>query len=307
MRQTALKMVYELAQENDRVVFIGSDLGPKVLLDMKEEMPERFFMEGVSEQALVSMAAGMAMEGFKPYVNTIATFLTRRCFEQVAVDLCLHNLPVTLLSNGGGLVYAPLGPTHLALEDIAILRPLPNMTICAPSDAEEMRRLMKASLDWKGPMYIRFAKGGDPIVSSEDDDFQIGKAILRKPAGNVLAITTGITTNRALQACDMLGEGINMGVLHMHTIKPLDVDAVLNAAKDVDLIVTIEEHMRTGGLGSAILEEVICDHQIKTPMLRLGLEDDFPHGYGSQDHLLEAAHLQPPQLAQKITEAFSKL
>ena len=129
MRKTSLNCLYELAQQDDRVVFVGSDLGAGVLDEMKREFPERFLMEGVSEQHIIGMAAGLAMEGFNPYVNTIATFLTRRCFEQIAMDLCLHDLPVRLIANGGGLVYAPLGPTHLAIEDFAILRALPNMTI----------------------------------------------------------------------------------------------------------------------------------------------------------------------------------
>ena len=132
MRKTSLDTVYEMARNDPRVVFIGSDLGAGTLDQFKEEMPERFFMEGVTEQNIIGMAAGLAMEGYIPYVNTIATFITRRCFEQVAVDLCLHNLPVRLIGNGGGLVYAPLGPTHLAVEDMAIMRSLPNMTVVAP-------------------------------------------------------------------------------------------------------------------------------------------------------------------------------
>ncbi len=155
MRRACLDMVHELAKRDPRVVFVGSDLGPGVLDEMKKEMPDRFYMEGVSEQALIGIAAGLAMEGFIPYVNTIATFITRRCYEQVAVDLCLHNLPVRLIANGGGLVYAPLGPTHQAIEDIAIMRALPNMTVVAPADAEEMRRFMDHTLDWKRPIYIR--------------------------------------------------------------------------------------------------------------------------------------------------------
>ena len=134
MRKTSLDTVYEMARNDPRVVFIGSDLGAGTLDQFKEEMPERFFMEGVTEQNIIGMAAGLAMEGYIPYVNTIATFITRRCFEQVAVDLCLHNLPVRLIGNGGGLVYAPLGPTHLAVEDMAIMRSLPNMTVVAPVD-----------------------------------------------------------------------------------------------------------------------------------------------------------------------------
>src|ERR1700733_13452357 len=147
MRKEAMAGIYELAQRDPRVVFIGSDLGAGTLDDMRREMPDRWFMEGVSEQAIIGMAAGLAMDGFIPYINTIATFLTRRCYEQVAVDLCLHKLPVRLLASGGGPVSAPLGPTHIAIEDIAIMRALPNMTVVAPADAEEMKRLMPQTLD----------------------------------------------------------------------------------------------------------------------------------------------------------------
>src|SRR5258708_24681302 len=167
-------MVYELAREDKRIFFIGSHLGGGTLKKFKAEMPDRFFMEGVSEQNIVGMAAGLALDGKIVYVNTIAPFITRRCFEQVVLDLCLHNVNVRLIANGGGVVYAPLGPTHLAIEDLAILRSIPNMTIVAPCDADEMKRLMPLTVDHKGPMYIRLGKGVDPIVSSEAVPFAIG-------------------------------------------------------------------------------------------------------------------------------------
>src|SRR5438093_1580959 len=177
MRNTCLNMVYELAKRDPRVLFVGSDLSPGLLADMKRDMPERWYMEGITEANVIGMSAGLAMEGFIPYVNTIATFITRRCYEQVAVDLCLHNLPVRLIGNGGGYVYAPLGPTHEAIEDIAIMRALPRMTVTAVCDAEEMTRLMNATLDWPHPIYIRLGKGGDPVISKPERGFAIGKAI----------------------------------------------------------------------------------------------------------------------------------
>src|SRR6202047_1685409 len=177
MLNTCLNMVYELAKRDPRVVFIGSDLSPGLLAEMKQAYPNRWYMEGVTEANVIGMAAGMAMEGYIPYVNTIATFITRRCYQQVAVDLCLHDLPVRLIGNGGGLVYAPLGPTHLAIEDMAIMRALPNMAVVAVCDAEEMKSLMDVTLDWPHPIYIRLAKGGDPVVSRDENGFAIGKAI----------------------------------------------------------------------------------------------------------------------------------
>src|SRR6202165_5402531 len=182
MRNACLDKVHDLAKRDGRVVFIGSDLSPGLLGDMKREMPDRYYMEGITEQNVVGMAAGFAMEGYVPYVNTIATFITRRCYEQVAVDLCLHDLPVRLIGNGGGLVYAPLGPTHLAIEDIAIMRALPNMTVVSVCDADEMKRFMDQTLDWRGQIYIRLAKGFDPIVSNPDRAFAIGRAIVMREA-----------------------------------------------------------------------------------------------------------------------------
>ena len=288
MRKTSLNCVYELAQEDERVVFIGSDLGSGVLEDMKQEIPDRFFMEGVSEQHIIGMAAGLAMEGFIPYVNTIATFLTRRCFEQVALDMCLHDLPVRLIANGGGAVYAPLGPTHLATEDLAILRALPNMTLVAPCDADEMKRLMASTLDWPHPIYIRLAKGGDAIVSQEKNGFTLGKSILMQKPDDGLFVTTGVMTQLALEACQKLNDyNLRCGVLHVHTVKPLDHESLAHWLPKIEGIVTVEEHTRIGGLGSAVLE--FCNDEMPdqaTKILRIGLPDRFADKYGNQNSLL---------------------
>src|SRR5499426_3765916 len=254
-------MVYELAKRDKRPLFIGSDLSPGLLEKMRQEMPERWYMEGITEANVIGMAAGLALEGYIPYVNTIATFITRRCYEQVAVDLCLHDLPVRLIANGGGLVYAPLGPTHLAIEDIAIMRALPNMTVTAVCDAKEMVRLMNCTLDWPHPIYIRLAKGGDPVVSREELGFAIGKAIPMRRARSrrpVVLMATGVMTTNSLAAAELLErEGIDAAVLHIHTVKPLDEEAVLEFARDADLVVTVEEGIRIGGLGSAITDLLV--------------------------------------------------
>ncbi len=305
MRKTSLDQVYELARQDPRVVFIGSDLGAGTLDQFRDEMPERFFMEGVTEQNIIGMAAGLAMEGYIPYVNTIATFITRRCFEQVAVDLCLHNLPVRLIGNGGGLVYAPLGPTHLAVEDISIMRALPNMTVVAPVDKEEMARFIPQTLDMPGPVYIRLAKGGDPIVSRGELGFEVGKAIAMREAGDILFVSTGVMTNRALEAAEALAgsNGPACGVLHMHTVKPLDEDATLAYADKVRGIVTLEEHTLVGGLGSAV-NDLLVDRlgRAAPPVLRLGIPDRFPDKYGTQDELLGYYGLQPDAIAHSVRE-----
>jgi transketolase len=289
MRKTALECVHRLAQHDKRVLFIGSDLGHGVLEKMKNELPDQFFMEGVSEQYIIGMAAGLAMEGLIPYVNTIATFLTRRCYEQVAVDLCMHDLPVRLIANGGGGVYAPLGPTHLAVEDIAIMRALPNMAVVAPCDADEMNRLMMSTLEWPHPIYIRLARGGDPIVSKDDLGFELGKSIKMKTGADGLFVTTGVMTQLALETADILkAKGVDIGVLHVHTIKPFDASGVISAIENVKAVVTVEEHIVNGGLGSAVLES--CSElrpELLPKISRIGIPDKFATEYGSQGSLLK--------------------
>ena len=311
MRKVALQMVYELAKRDPRVVFLGSDLTPGLLSEMQAEFPDRFYMEGVCEQNIIGMAAGLAMNGYIPYVNTIATFLTRRCYEQLVLDACLHRLPIRLIGNGGGLVYAPLGPTHLAIEDLAIMRVLPHMTVTAVCDADEMRRLMLLSLDWPHPLYIRLAKGGDRIVSDPQRGFAIGQAIVMQHARSersVLFIATGVMTQRALEAAALLqSEGIDATVLHMHTIKPLDYASLVHHAATAELIVTIEEHVRAGGLGSAVLE-ALSDHRcLQVPLLRLGIPDVFAEHYGGQDDLLRTYGLDVSKIVQDVRDAYREV
>ena len=289
MRRTALNCIHELATKDERVVFIGSDITKRDVTAFAEEFPNRFFMEGIYEQHLIGMAAGLALSGKIPFINTIATFLTRRCFEQILVDLCMHNLPVRLIGSGGGVVYAPLGGTHIAIEDIAILRVIPNITIISPSDAEEMKRLMPHTLNWPNPIYIRLAKGGDPILASKNNAFEIGKAITVIEGDKIVFISTGTTTYIAKQAADILAkDGIDVGVVHVHTIKPLDKEMILNTIAEAQIVLTIEEHRITGGLGSALSELIAEEHEGKAiKFKRIGFPDVFTEELGSQNEIMD--------------------
>jgi transketolase len=242
-----------------------------------------------------------------PYANTIATFITRRCYEQVAVDLCIHDLPVRLIANGGGLVYAPLGPTHLAIEDIAIMRALPNMTVTAVCDAKEMVRLMNCTLDWPHPIYIRLAKGGDQIVSTDENGFAIGKAIPMRKARSkrsVVLMATGVMTTNCLAAAELLAkDGVDVSVVHFHTVKPLDEEAVLDFARDAQLVVTVEEGVKIGGFGSAVTDVLVEKlGGALPPVMRLGLPDAFPNKYGLQEDLFEVYGLNPQQIADTVAK-----
>jgi len=308
MRKTCLNTVYQQALKDERIIFIGSDLGTGTLDEFKHEMPDRFVMEGVSEAHIVGMATGMAMDGKVVYVNTIATFLTRRCFEQLVNDVCLHNASVRLIGNGGGLVYAPLGPTHLAVDDIAILRSIPNMTILAPCDADEMERLIPQTVDWPGPIYIRLAKGGDPIVSSNSLTCKIGNAIQLETGEDVLLITTGITLQIAVEASNELKQkGVNASILHMHTIKPLDKKTLKQQLSKAKVVMTIEEHFMIGGLGSAVSEFIVENSSYsKLHFCRIGVPDVFPHQYGRQEDLMRVYGITAENIVAKVSELLDK-
>lgn len=304
MRKAALEKVYELAKSDKRIFFIGSDLGFGVLDKFKQEMPGRFFMEGIAEANIIGVAAGLALEGKIVYVNTISTFLTRRCFEQLVLDLGLHKANVRLIGNGGGIVYAPLGPTHLAFDDIAIMRAIPNMAVVAPADAEEMKRLMPQTVNYPGPIYIRLAKGNDPVVTTNALPFEIGKAILIKEGKDALIITTGITLKMALDAANKFAEeGVDISILHVPTIKPLDEEAIQKFTSKVPVIVTIEEHSKIGGLGSAVAELIAETNFLASKRFkRISLPDVFPEGYGSQAEMLNRYSITAENLIKVIKD-----
>ncbi len=305
MRKTCLDMVYKLAKDDPRIFFVGSDLGAGTLKEFKRDMPERFLMEGIAEQNVVGLSAGLALEGKIVYANTIATFLTRRAYEQVAVDVCLHRANVRLIGNGGGTVYAPLGPTHIAFEDISLMRILPGMTILCPADAEEMTRLMPHTVDHQGPIYIRLAKGYDPIVTDPALGFEIGKGIVYADGPDALIATTGVCLGLAREAVAALqARGIRASLVHLPTVKPLDRELLLDLMATRPVVVSVEENSVVGGLGSA-LAELLAQANFATPkrFAMLGLPDAFSECYGSQRGQMERAGLS----AENLTETVARL
>jgi len=304
VRRTILRGVYELAQQDERVVFIGSDISKRDLAAFAAEYPDRYIMEGVTEQHVIGLAAGLAMSGKIPYINTIATFLTRRCFEQIVIDLCMHHQPVRLIGSGGGTVYAPLGGTHLSLEDMAILRAVPRMTVVACSDAEEMERFLPTTLAYPGPIYIRLAKGGDNVVPHDGSPFEIGKAYLKRTGSDALLVGTGTTTLRCLQAAELLSaQGVEAAVLHVPTVKPFDTEALVTHARGVRAVVSAEEGVRNGGLGSAVAEAVLeAGFPDAKRFARLGFPDAYLEHFGSQNEIMARYGLTGEGIAQRTAE-----
>lgn len=283
MRKEALNQISRLVDEDSRVVFIGSDLGAGVMAEAMERHPSRVLMEGIAEQHLVGMAGGLALEGFVPFVHTIGTFLTRRALEQVIVDAALHRLPVRLISSGGGMVYAPLGPTHQAIDDFALMRAIPGMAVLAPIDPMEMEEAIGALVEWPGPAYVRLGKGGEPVVT--EAGFTIGGPRLLRHGSQLLILTTGAIGHEVLAAADALqGEEIHVSVAHIPTIAPLAEREVLKLVQAHDKTLVVEEHLPNGGLWTSVVEAAMRNEMSAT-IRQASLPDKYAQEYGSQsDH-----------------------
>ena len=303
MRQKALSTVYELAKHDPRVVFIGSDLGAGTLQEMREELPGQFFMEGISEQHIVGFAAGLAQEGFIPYINTIGTFLTRRSFEQVSIDIGLHRLPVRLLSSGGGMVYAPLGPTHTAVEDFSLMLSVPNMKVFAPADAFEMENLLRAFVNDQDPHYIRFGKGGEKIVTEQFVKFDGKPKFFGGDNAEVAIFTTGIMLQHCLGARELLAsKGILITVVHFPYLNDLSLSQTSALVGSASLLLTVEEHVPRGGLFTQLLHEFVNARISTNNLHQLSLPSAFSHNYGSQADHLDFNGLTAPKIAAHIEE-----
>ena len=295
-------------KDNHQVYFLTGDLGFHVVENIHEDFPTRFINVGVAEQNLIGIAAGLALAGKKVYVYSIIPFITMRCYEQVRDDLCYHNLDVTLIGAGSGLSYGILGSTHFALEDIAILRPLPNLSIFSPADEKEATAGMQELRCYKSPVYIRVGKKNEPVVYQHTNNFKYGKASYLKKGNKIAIITTGTITSEVLIAADKLlkKNGIDSTVIDIHTIKPLDGETIITVAKNHDLIITVEEHGIIGGVGTAIIE-TLSDSAIFTPIYRIGTTDAFIHEVGTQEYLRKKLGLDGESIYQKIVQRYKDL
>ncbi|MGH9866215.1 MAG: transketolase family protein [Candidatus Acidiferrales bacterium] len=291
MRSAFIRSLVALAEEDNRVYLVTGDLGFGVVEPFAEKFPKQFVNAGVAEQNMTGIAAGMALCGKVVFTYSIANFPTLRCLEQIRNDVCYHHADVKIVSVGGGLAYGALGASHHATEDIAVMRALPEMTVVAPGDPIEAEMATKALVVRVGPAYLRLGRSGEPVVHSGGIDFQIGKAIQITDGGDVTLIATGTMLHAAVQAAEQLSrEGIAARVLSMHTIKPLDVEAVFAAATDTRAIVTIEEHSIVGGLGSAVAEVLAESPDCHVRFKRMALPSAFT-SVGSREFLLKSYSL----------------
>lgn len=248
--------VVEAARKHPEIVVVCADLTDSTRsADFKKEFPDRFVQVGVHEQFLAAGGAGLALGGKIPYITSYAMFCPGRAWEMVRTNICLNDVNVKVIGSHAGVSVGPDGATHQAIEDIAIMRPIPNMTIIAPCDAIEAKKATLAIAEWKGPCYVRFAREKTPVFTTEETPFEIGKASTFRAGKDVAIIACGSLVHNALVAAEELAEeGLDVMVVNSHTIKPLDEKAVLHAAETCGAVVTVEEHQVTGGLGGAVAE-----------------------------------------------------
>lgn len=304
-REAYGKALKDLASTNENIVVLDADLSKSTkTADFKSVAPERFFNMGIAEGNMMGVAAGLSTCGKIPFVSTFAMFAAGRAFEQIRNSICYPKLNVKVCATHAGLTVGEDGASHQAIEDISLMRSIPNMTVINPADAIETDAVIKAIAEMEGPCYVRL---GRLAVNNVNDaatyKFELGKGITLKEGNDVTLVATGIMVEAALEAAEMLAkEGINARVINIHTIKPIDREILVNAAKETGAIVTAEEHNVVGGLGSAVAE--VLTEECPVPVLKVGVQDTFGES-GKPNELLEAYGLTANNIVEKAKKAIN--
>lgn len=295
----------ELGAENSNIVVLDADLSKSTkTADFKKVYPERFINMGIAEQNLLGTAAGLAAAGKTPFASSFAVFAVGRAYDQIRNSIAYPKLNVKIAATHAGITVGEDGGSHQMLEDIALMRALPNMTVLVPADGVETKKAIKAAAAYEGPVYIRLGRSKVPVLFEEDYDFQIGKGVVLKEGTDVTIVATGIMVSKALEAADLLGaEGISAAVVDICTIKPLDEDLLVEMAQKTGAIVTCEEHNKFGGLGSAVAE--VLAEQCPAPMARVAVEDKFGES-GLPDQLMEKYGLTATNIVEKAKAVIAR-
>lgn len=298
----------ELAETKPDVLMLTSDLCFFSGLErFKAAYPDRIYNVGIAEQNMIGVAAGLAKEGFIPFANTYASFCASRCADQVRVNMAYMKLPIKLIGLTAGYGAGILGATHVSIEDVSLMRALPNITVISPADCTEIIKAILAAAQTPDPTYIRLTGPmNTPAVYKEDYDFQIGRAVKIQEGEDVAIISTGSMVAQSMKAAKLLeAEGVSCTIINMHTIKPLDKDAVMEANRKHRMIVTAEEHSVIGGLYGAVAE-VLCKERVHKPVLPIGIQDIFVHA-GSYGFQISESELDGNQMKEKIMMELSQM
>lgn len=298
-REAFGKALVELAGHNDKIVALDADLASSTKMDaFRKEYPERFLEIGIAEQNMLGIAAGLALMGKIPFCGSFATFISRRACDQVAVEIGHANMNVKMVGAYGGLVSGNNGATHQAVEDIAIMRAIPNITVIEPADDLEMAMAVKEIVEYQGPVYLRCTRDAWPRISPVEYRFKIGKAVKIKDGQDISLIACGMMVSQCVIAADLLFKaGINAEVINVPTIKPLDIGTIIASVSKTKAAVTAENHSIIGGLGSAVAEAIAENYP--APMGRVGLEDTYGE-CGDNQGLLRKYKMDPEAIVNKV-------
>lgn len=305
MRKVYCDTMIALAKEDPRIVDVEADLtGAHGMKPFKAAYPDRSFNVGIAEANMVGVAAGLSACGKIPFVHSFATFASRRCFDQIAISVCYAGLNVKIVGSDPGVGAELNGGTHMALEDMGIMRTLPGMTVFEPTDSVQLRKALPAIVEHEGPVYIRLFRRQAENVFGDDYEFDLGKADHLRDGSDVTLIASGVCVANALQAAETLaGEGLSARVLNMHTIKPVDAEAVIKAASETGALVTAENHNVIGGLGSAVAE-VLAERR-PTPLERVGVKDHFGQ-VGKAPYLMGVFGITAEDIAKAARKAVAR-
>jgi transketolase len=295
----------ELGHENENIVVLSGDLEDATRAEyFKKEFPERFFNLGIAEQDVIGTAAGMSMDGLIPFACSFAVFLTNRAYDFLRISVCYNNRNVKVIGSHGGITVGEDGATAQCLEDFAITRVLPNIKVLYPMDAVEMKKATRVIAETGGPVYMRLGRPPFPILTKESDEFVLGKANIMREGGDATIIACGLMVYESLQAAEMLAqENIQVRVLNMHTIKPIDGDAIVQSAQATGALVTAEEHQINGGLGSAVAE--VLGRNFPVPIEMVAVNDTFGES-GTPEELLKKYHLKDTDIAKAVKKVLQR-
>lgn len=296
MRDTFARTLYQVAKQQRNVFIVVADISPAgSMAAFREEFPDHFINVGVAEQTMISLCAGLALRGCTAFAYTIATFSVYRPFEQVRVDLCYQNLPVTIVGIGGGVSYSTLGGTHHAQEDIAVMGAIPNMAVIAPCDPLETEAATWVCAERNGPTYLRLGKAGEPNLTADaPEPFEFGKVRLIKEGSDVCIISYGPIMKMALEVAERIEreQGRSVALISAHTVKPLDTAGIARILDHFETVAVVEEHSERGSLGGQV-KQIAWDHQAKCKLRTFSLKDEFIHEFGSQRDMWKAHGLTP--------------
>ncbi len=294
-----------LGEINKDIVVLDADLsGSTKTAVFAKKFPDRFFNMGVAEQDMMGTAAGLAVAGKIPFASTFAIFATGRAWEQVRQSIAYPKVNVKIVASHAGITVGEDGASHQSVEDIAVMRVIPEMTVIVPADGIETRKVIEEMVRYKGPVYVRVSRGKSPIILDDSYNFEIGKGTVLREGTSVAIIACGIMVSKAMEAADILSkEGLSARVINISTIKPIDKDLIIKAARETCAIVTAEEHSIIGGLGSAVAEVLAENHP--APMKRVGIEDKFGTS-GDADKLMEIYGLTPENIAKAAREVIKR-